>query len=131
MLGFRYKILRIIGKALKLGKSDIRVDLEANLQMAVEEIKAQMENLTVLRVTGMYNHHSKLAQSTASLTASLVKALAELRQQEKHKQRVFDAMDDDELDTALAGHFHDISAERREFFREVLDSLESVRGVLG
>lgn len=116
---------------MEMGKSQVRLDLEARLAEAVVEIKAQMDLLTELRITGMYTHHAKLASSMASLTAALVKSLAELRQQEKHKQQIYDAMNPEELDACLAGHFVDISVERREFFRQALDALESKRGILG
>lgn len=116
---------------MNLDKSGTRLRLERLLEGTIKEIEAQRRALTKLRKDGMFPHPNKLATATGTLTTAVVKACAELRQQEKHAQAIFDAMSADERNALLLHHLYELDAHWLDRFADKIAELKESGGLLG
>ncbi len=97
-----------------------------------EEMRAQLRVLAQRRVdtpAGGFDRH--LAQSAAALGRAITGATAELRQQERHEQRMVDEMTPQERRRVAFQFTKELDIDGRKELRAILDELDGEGRLLG
>lgn len=103
---------------------------QKTLAKGVEIIDACLDRCRTMLAEGE-EYDDKLASHVAWVTKYMAGSLSELRQLEKHEQRMVDDMTPEELHRVVVAYVHELDPDGRQVFRELLDECEGQESLLG